>query len=216
MPSRTSSACATTPAEGGTGCRARSKQVGVETDDRGAALDRRQIGRRARQIVLGVEAGGGELCGGEAGRRGRGRPARGAPSASRRRRCRTARDRAPIRPRRRPARPRRDRRSRRSSAVEPLGEAAMQRLPARPRRPAPASVGAHLGEQLARRLALVAAELAADQVVGLDAVGAFVDRRRCARRADAGRRRSPRYSPCRHAPGRRSRRSRRRDRCTTP
>ena len=36
---------------------------------------------------------------------------------------------------------------------------------------------AHLGEQLARRLALVAAELAADQIVRLDAVGALVDRR---------------------------------------
>src|SRR5437763_345891 len=35
----------------------------------------------------------------------------------------------------------------------------------------------HLGNQLTRRLALVATELAANQIVGLDAVGALVDRR---------------------------------------
>ena len=60
--------------------------------------------------------------------------------------------------------------------VEPFGETAMDRFPTRPA----ADLGqdrAHFGEQLARRLAAVAAELAADQIVCLDAVGALVDRR---------------------------------------
>ena len=99
--------------------------------------------------------------------------------------------------------------------VEPLGKAAMHRLPSRPA----ADLGQdrpHLGEQFARRLAAVAAELAADQIVRLDAVGALVDRRDARVAVDIAPRRSPRCSPCRHAPGRRSRRSRRRDRCTTP
>ena len=99
--------------------------------------------------------------------------------------------------------------------VEPFGEAAMHRLPSGPA----ADLGqdrTHFGEQLARRLAAVAAELAADQIVRLDAVGAFVDRRDARVAIDVAPRRSPRCSPSRHAPGCRSRRSRRRDRCTTP
>ena len=60
--------------------------------------------------------------------------------------------------------------------VEPLGEAAMQRLPCR----LAAELGQdrpHLGEQSRAASPPVAAELAADQVGGLDAVGALVDRR---------------------------------------
>ena len=99
---------------------------------------------------------------------------------------------------------------------EPGMQGGADRARSAPRASAKPLPSRHVGEQRNRRLAAVAGELAADEVVRLDAVGALVDRRDPGVAPDAAPRRSPRCSPCRHAPGCRSRRRRPPYRCTTP
>ncbi len=82
-------------------------------------------------------------------------------------------------------------------AAQVCAQASPVRAPRRPHRPRSRAISA------ASTPPSSSAKLAADQIGGLDAVGALVDRRDARIAASAGPRRSPRYSPCRHGPARR-------------